>query len=203
MASVLSDILTKGAKVGVYPSLERKSINWFRQQATNTTVSPNRLIASDKSRMRIAPMVGQMYVYAYDPKTKATLPYYDRFPLVIPFESARDSGKAGYGAGFYGLNLHYLPHTLRARLLDNLLEYVSNDKMNNTTRIRLSYRLLNKVSTLKFFRPCVKHYLFSHVRSTFFYVTPSEWDIALFLPLDRFVGSNKNAIYKDSRGKIY
>ena len=203
IASVLNDILTRGEQAGKYPSLERNSANWFRTQAAKATTSPTSLINSDRQRFRKAPMIGDMYLYAYDPKTKADLPYYDKFPLVLPFASSKISGRADDGNGFYGLNMHYLPPRLRARLLDTLLEYVSNDKMNETTRIKFSYSLLNKVSSLKFFRPCVKKYLFSHMRSKFFYIEPKEWDIALFLPLDRFVGASKNTIYKESRDRIY
>jgi len=28
---------------------------------------------------------GGMYMFLYDPKTKAKLPYFDRFPLIFPF----------------------------------------------------------------------------------------------------------------------
>jgi hypothetical protein len=34
------------------------------------------------------------------------------------------------------------------------------------------------------------------------YVFPSEWDIALFLPTERFVGASKTSVWADSRRKI-
>ena len=34
-------------------------------------------------------------------------------------------------------------------------------------------------------------------------VDRDEWDIALFLPLQRFVKANKETVYADSRQKIF
>ena len=56
-------------------------------------------------------------MFIYSPKFAKTLPYYDTFPLVMPLELAE--------GGFYGLNFHYLPYALRARLLD-----AGQDKLN-------------------------------------------------------------------------
>ena len=47
-------------------------------------------------------------------KHKETLPFYDSFPLVIIIGKAK--------GGFLGMNLHYLPPTLRAKFLDALME---------------------------------------------------------------------------------
>ena len=59
-----------------------------------------------------------MYFFNYDPKHKETLPYYDRYPLVICVKLLPD--------GFHGLNLHYLPPMQRAGLLTKLEEVASN-----------------------------------------------------------------------------
>ena len=36
------------------------------------------------------PQIGDMVMYFYDPKTKEDLPFYDRFPLTIMVQSAKD-----------------------------------------------------------------------------------------------------------------
>jgi hypothetical protein len=41
--------------------------------------------------------------------------------------------------------------------------------------------------------------LTSHVQSKFMYVYPSEWDIALFLPTERFVKARKNQVWMDTK----
>ena len=62
-----------------------------------------------------------MNMFFYDPKHKDTLPYYDRFPLSVIIGPAK--------GGFYGLNLHYLPPVLRAKMLDALMDIATIKSM--------------------------------------------------------------------------
>jgi len=39
----------------------------------------------------------------------------------------------------------------------------------------------------------------AHVRSKPAYINPTEWDIALFLPTQKFVGATASQVYADSR----
>ena len=57
---------------------------------------------------------GNMYMMFYDAKTKDKLPYCDRFPLVIPFDTVSVKN------GFYGINLHYIAPIARVGLLEQL-----------------------------------------------------------------------------------
>lgn len=203
VAYIFEPILTRGEKSGYMPKIEKTSQEWFRQQAMKaTSANPARMLTSDKQRFRTFPEIGSMYLFSYNPKLKDTLPYYDRFPLVIPIGSTRVRGFASQGDGFLGLNMHYLPPRLRARLMDQLYNYVADKKLTEDARIAISYRLLNRVSKLRFFKPCIKHYLFSQLRSRFFYIEPKEWEMALFLPLDRFAKADKNVVWAESREKI-
>lgn len=202
VAYVFDRILKRASTQGITPSVKRDSRNWFRTAARNTTANPSRMIRSSSERLTTSPLIGRMYLFQYDPKGKQTLPYYDRYPLIFPIGSGRTGGQASNGGSFIGINMHYLPIPLRARLMDALYDTATNDNMDETTRLRISYNVLNQASKYKFFRPCIKKYLISHVRTKFFYIEPSEWEMALFLPLDRFVGSNRNAIYRDSRNRI-
>ena len=76
----------------------KESMAWFRDKVSDLRVSRKALIA--QGPRRVSQVYGSMYNFEYDPKTKATLPYYDRFPLCIPIQKAK--------GGFHGLNLHYL-----------------------------------------------------------------------------------------------
>lgn len=198
MAYIFDRILKQGAQAGHYPGKEKSSVNWFRRQAKQATVSTTALLKGDVERLKTdlnRTDVGSMYMFFYDPKHKQTLPYYDRFPLIFPFKFTPD--------GFYGINLHYLPHTLRARMMDALYPLVSDDNFDRSTRLKgLSYDLLNGSSKFKWFRPCVKRYLNRHVRSRFVFVEPSEWDIALFLPVEKFQKASKEQVWRDSRRVI-
>jgi hypothetical protein len=202
-AYIFDSMLKKGMTAGVSPSIKRNSREWFRQQAkTMSTASPTRMIKSQASRLTDKPMLGRMYLFEYDPKGKKTLPYYDRFPLIFPIDSSRTNGFATNGASFLGINLHYLPLPLRAKLMDALYDSASTKELDENTRLRISYNILQQASRYRFFKPCIKRYLVSQVRSKFFYIEPSEWEMTLFLPLDRFVGANKSRIYADSRNRI-
>jgi hypothetical protein len=137
---------------------------------------------------------GQMFMFFYDPKTKSSLPYYDRFPLIFPINFYKD--------GFLGINLHYIPPYTRAKLMDSLYSTINNNKYDNTTKLRINYELLNGVGRFNEFKPCIKRYLFSHVVSNFQYVSPDDWDKAIMLPTERFVGKSKDKVWADSMSKI-
>jgi len=157
---------------------EKDSTDWFIGKARSAAGYRKNLVSSDE-RGRDNAIIGKMYFFAYDPKMKKTLPMYDRFPLVFPIEP--------YNDGFLGLNLHYLNPGERAWLLNKLKDFRNNNKFNHTTRLKLSYDLLastKKMASVS--RPCVKRYLFSHVRSKFIEMTPEEWDKAIGLPVAQF-----------------
>lgn len=190
--TIFQNVIQKAGSSNTQNSLEAR--NWLRQKAAEVrAVSP-------KATIQQGPILtnrittGNMYLFAYDPKTKEDLPYYDRFPLVFPFRKVKD--------GFYGINMHYLPPLLRARLMDALYDTVNNDKMDETTRLRINYRILQSAAKFRYFEPCVKHYLNNHVKTRFLLVDPKQWDVALFLPLERFAKSNKLKVYADSKKKI-
>lgn len=192
MAILFDEILTKGVRGGQIPARESKARDWYRDTAqTYRRVNEGQLMRGDTERLTARPLTGQMYLFNYDAKHKDTLPYFDRFPLVFPFKKVK--------GGFYGINLHYLPLQYRAKLMDALYDVTNNNRYDETTRLRISYDILNQASRFRYFKPCVKRYLTSQLRSRFLYIYPSEWDIALFLPLERFQGASKATVFKDSR----
>jgi len=135
-----------------------------------------------------------MNMFFYDPKHKDTLPFYDRFPLAIIVGPAEK--------GFYGLNLHYLPPVLRAKLLDSLMDITNNNKYDETTKFRLSYKILQGVAKFKYYKPCLKHYLSQNVKSRLARVQAPEWEIATFLPTADWAKSSSTQVYKQSRAMI-
>jgi hypothetical protein len=166
--------------------------DWYRDKAREIrSVQVESIVRKNPQYARTLIRPGFMYLFNYDPKMKDELPYYDRFPLVFPFERTED--------GFLGMNLHYIPHLYRARLMDQLYSLTNNTRFDETTKLRATYSMLNSAARYKYFKPCVKRYLNSHVRSRFLEIPSNEWDIALFLPLERFAKSTKNNVYKDSR----
>lgn len=189
---IFNTLLTKGVRAGQIPARTQAAREWYRDTASEVSrVNQKSILRGDRDRRRQTINPGSMYMFSYDPKTKNKLPYFDRFPLVFPFDSTGD--------GFMGINLHYLPQVLRAQLMDKLYDLVSNERYDETTRLRMSYGLLNSARKYRYFKPCVKRYLYSHVQSSFVYIYPSEWDMALFLPTERFAKADKAKVWKDSR----
>lgn len=188
--------LTREARaVGIKKADQEESREWFWNQARQVRgVNVDRMMAGTPSRMfaRMGPeSTGSMVQFWYDAKHKKTLPYWDRFPLIFVV--------ADKGDRFQGINLHYLPPTLRARLMNGLYEIAIRNEQNKIVKLRLSYGLLTAITALSVFKPCFKVYLKSHLTSKFMYVPPSDWDKALFLPTARFVGASEGKVWADSR----
>lgn len=196
MSNLFQKLELQAFRAGINPRTD-ESRKWFRQKAAQLA-TPNRraLMQADEVKLvnRQNPLIGSMNMFFYDPKTKDTLPYYDRFPLAIIVGPAPK--------GFYGLNLHYLPPLLRAKLLDGLMDITNNKKYDDTTRFRLSYEMLQGAANLKFYKPCFKHYLTQHVRSKLARVPAPEWEIATFLPMADWEKSSSRVVYRDSRKMI-
>ena len=167
-----------------------KSTAWFRDKiAEFGTPKAMNLIRDGKQSSR--PFFGNLNMFFYDPKFKKTLPYYDRFPLVLPIER--------YSNGFLGINLHYLPIPLRIRLLDELMDYSTDTNFDSKTKINANYSKLKKVNLLK---PTLKRYLAGKVKSRFRRVDADEFTVATLLPVQRFSKSSDKKVWSDSRSMI-
>jgi hypothetical protein len=195
MPTVFDDLITQGVRAGQIPARTDAARAWYRDAAKGKrNVNERTLLAGDKTRLQSKIRPGDMYMFQYNPKYAETLPYYDRFPLIFPFRVQADR--------FWGINLHYLPHNLRAALMDSLYDLATNQRYDESTRIQGSYSVLNRAARSRWIEPCVKQYLFSQLESRFFYVYPSEWDIALFLPLERFAKASKTQVWSQSKRSV-
>jgi hypothetical protein len=193
MAKPLIDrIKTSLAKEGLSPRTNAARA-WLRSKVRDLSPTPNSIMR-DQQRLRENSMIGRMYFYFYNPKWKDSLPYYDRFPLVIPIERYQD--------GFLGLNLHYIHPKQRIILLDKLSEVASNNNYDEKTKLRLSYSYLASASKAFEAMPCIKRYLFTNIQSRFLEITADEWDIAVMLPAENFVGATTSKVWSDSRKKF-
>ena len=98
----------------------RKAMDWFRsivsqtQRAAFPAAAGRREIMQGRNTgITKDPEIGKMYLFQYDAKHKDILPYWDRWPLIFPFDNAK--------GGFYGINLHYLPPGARISLMLSLI----------------------------------------------------------------------------------
>ena len=193
MSNLFQKVEFEAFRAGITPRT-RESRAWFRKRVQNMRVSRRDLMNSDPIEKRNRSVVGSMYMFFYDPKTREQLPYYDSFPLIIAVGPAP--------GGFYGMNLHYLPIPLRAKFLDALIDITNNKKYDESTRFEVSYNLLNSSRRLRYFKPCFKHYLTKQVEGQLAYVPPQEWEIATFLPVAQWNKGSQSQVYRDSRSMI-
>ena len=188
----LLDKLKTAIKTSTAGAKARAAGDWFREKVKQAGASARMKAVTPNQLLRRQPddniLLGKMFFYKYDPKFAKKLPYWDMYPLVFPFERAP--------GGFYGLNLHYIPPRDRAVLMDNLNQYASNNKYDKTTRLELSYRLLKRYGRAV---PCVKRYLGDRIVSQTVRIDADEWEVAIFLPVERFQKASKGTVWADSR----
>ena len=80
-------LLRRLAAKGIKPNTTAAR-EWFRSKVRETRINKQKLMSS-VDRLKSMPTVGNMYCYAYDPKWKNKLEYYDEFPLIFVVEPAK------------------------------------------------------------------------------------------------------------------
>lgn len=183
------------------PELVRDAMQAYRELSNHlrkVPISGNQMLRLNQKRLinRISPIhLGRMCLYYYWPKLREKLPYYDRFPLVMPIQI--------YPDGFLGLNFHYLPPKHRAMLLDMIDKYVLKATwLSERKAMRITYNILKSAVRIPIYEPCIKRYLYTHLRSKIYLIEPENWNISLFLPLERFDKATTARVHQDSIRKI-
>lgn len=189
------------------PEYERRAMYWFkthREMLTSWQQTSQRTTFGDLRQQTFTKQLvagsralpGRLYFFRYSPLGRKTLPYYDRFPLVIPMDIRP-------GQGFMGLNLHYLNYQRRAVLFDALSSsYARMIDQPLNARLHFTYDMIRDVTKYKAFRPCVKSYDLSGLQTPLLHVGSQDWDLALFLPVEMFAKSTKQNVWLDSETKI-
>lgn len=173
-------------------TMSQQSLSWLKSkvQSIRTGARTANPITKENSRFASKINRGRMYCYYYDAKTKDDLPYWDRFPVIIALEL--------YNDGFLGLNLHYLPLAARIAFLEKLMDRAVLDKNGGVLRLKVSYDILKASSSVPEFKPCLKKYLYTQLRSNILIIEPEEFDVAAFLPVYQFVKARPQKVWKDS-----
>lgn len=180
----------------ITPEQVKTSQKWFNDQISAISkrkINPQRIMTGQADRLTSKIVPGRPMFFFYDPKGKDTLPYYDTFPLVIPFAKTEH--------GFIGLNLHYLEYKPRMELFQALYKIHTINRKNETATIQYSWNLIKGVSKMSAAQPCIKQYLTAHVRSAYYNIPPDDWHTAVMLPVQRFVGATKEQVWSDSKRK--
>jgi hypothetical protein len=158
----------------------KAAIDWYQQKMLTAAGGlRSKLLRAEESQTG-STVLGKMYFFKYDPKWKAVLPIYDIYPLVFPIER--------YNDGFLGLNIHYLSVPDRTAFIEQLMQYATAKNLTPNSRLRMTYSLLaNSKKLANPARPCIKRYLWNHVRTKFIEIPATEWDRAAILPIELFV----------------
>ena len=167
---------------------------WFVEQARSLATRPRSILTAEQENLTNRIRLGFLYLFFYEPKHRNKLEYFDKYPLVIPIELKEN--------GFTGLNLHYIAPTQRLILMENIKPLILNENISNRQRVRLSHRILQSSRRYKYYKPCVKNYLYNNCKSLFLKIRAEDWETALMLPTERFVKKNKKNVWLDSRRTI-
>jgi len=177
-------------------SKEKSSLAWFRKnmQYIYGSVGADAAMDGSKGKIKEDGRPGKLYMFRYSPKTKKKLPYYDAFPMAVLLTPPKKE--------MMGINLHYLPPKYREIFFSSLLAINSDNSLSDSARFKVSYDILKGSSKFRFFKPCIKKYLMSKVRSEMVIIPPKYWNIAVNLPTEAFVKQKKQAVWKESINKI-
>lgn len=155
-----------------------QSLEWYKKKIGNEIEGEvNPLETYETQRTGVLRFPGQLITFKYDPKYKFSLPYYDVFPLVLTLDVN--------STGFLGLNFHYLKPIERAIFMDALYKYQSTKYFQKI--IRIKYTQLLKNDSLRYYRPCIKRYLYKNMSQNMAIISPHLWDAALFLPSEKWM----------------
>jgi len=155
----------------------RESIRWYVRILKNLNTREIRKEGLGEYVRR--PQLGKLCCYYYDPKTKEQMPYWDKFPLMMPL----DYQENGY---ILGLNFHYLPPDARKLLFDQLFAVRARKDLTVENQILMSYMILKRTSQFPGWRDCIKRYIPSHFRSRILEIDPLSWKLAIALPTQMF-----------------
>jgi len=198
MATIIQRIQEQLGEKSLVPgtSLAHK---WLLQKVKqlNPTGQDRMQLLKQRDAQRNKAIIGRFYFFHYEPKLKEVLPYWDRFPLVIPIKQYTD--------GFLGLNLHYISPKDRLILLKQLSRFATGSLQDERTRLKPSYPLLSATHQAYRATPCVKRYLLQHIRTRVIEIPTPEWDIAAALPLQQFTSKTSirpQEVWEESKEKF-
>ncbi len=164
--SIRDKIANEGAAVN------NKSARWFTET----------LKKGIRGHQVSKPQPGKIYAYIYDAKHKDTLPYWDKYPLVIYL----GLGKHNL---MYGLNLHYIPPKARQQFLEELLkQYASTPTITNSTKLKIDW---TKVKGFQGADQMIKAYIPGNIKGPLVEIKPADWANVVMMPLQSFQSKGK------------
>jgi hypothetical protein len=166
--------------------LNQRKMNLHKRNKARTDIKNRASMDVDQKPKHNTFPIGNMFFFSYDAKTKKQLPYWDAFPLVLPFAIEKHR--------IYGMNLHYMPKSIR-EMIFTLLEKSRDGAIKISSKV-----LVQQLAKEKIFAPSIHCYLPSNITSKMDLVEPEEWENVMFLPVQKFVSVTQG---NPTQGKVY
>jgi len=192
--NIINQILEKAEDKNFKSDYAPIALKWYRRYISSRykKVSRNVIRHSPNVRQVVRPVRGGMYTFKYVPKGKDSLPYYDSWPLIIPFRRMS-------GGRIHAFNLHYLPPKLRMKILWKLspllMEKELIDEQSAEEGQSADYYDLNALNIrydftgrggLKMLRKCTRTYILNNIRGKLIEFPTQTWPVVAFLPIARW-----------------
>ena len=147
-----------------------------------------------------------MYTFNYVPKHKDILPYYDSWPLIIPYRHFS-------GGKIHAFNLHYLPPKLRIKLLWRLSALITTEDISDGQQspegdnpeyydfgnLNIRWDFTGR-GGLKLIRRCTRTYIINNIRGKLIEFPTQTWPVVSFLPIARWrKEKDPRKIWKDNK----
>jgi hypothetical protein len=180
-------------KVKTAPDYAANNANaWFTKRIKDLGhFSRTELLKETKNLQGSRLFPGSMNFFGYDPLTKETLPYYDRFPLVLVISIGRRT--------FSGIAFHYLPIPLRVKLFERIATISTSKNLNQQRILQLTWEMLRNASRFPEVAPAIKQYRYDHIQTKVIRIPLDEMKIALFLPNEQFVKASASTVQRISQ----
>lgn len=190
--SLLKQKFEVARKTGDFSKHGSESLRWYYQYIQKNIQRMNALEGLTSGRWAEMPTPGNFYVYTYDPKFKATLPYYDTVPLILCTAVTK--------TGFYGLNLHYMPPKVRLKIMDEIIA-TTKTHGNENLKIKMSWQKAVQIGFAvgkdRYLSHSIKQYLTKQVRSNLIKVKDDNLEAMIFLPIARFKKASQEKVWAD------
>jgi len=125
-------------------------------------------------------LIGKLVFFKYEAITPNI--FYDMFPMVFPVSVEYPT--------FIGYNFHHLDILTRAYVLDSMFPLAATTEyLPDGSKFNMNYDTVKASPHLMDLPGCLRRYRLDKIQSPIAIIPPSEWDIALFLPLERMVYS--------------
>lgn len=181
-----------------------ESNKWFFNRITKDTnlraESVHRQLSEQRTRTPDDRyLIGRLYLFQYDAKTKDQLPVWDEWPMVFFFNSfVGDGVKFGEKGIRYllGINVHYLQPKHRLLLFIELQKLKNDTALREKTRLKMTWKVLKALSTSRYTEHAVKMYRADHMKSRLAEINPRAWEICLPMAIAQWRKGTKSQAWK-------